>query len=49
MNYKTYRILIRFGSGARHIEVVACDLEAAKADVMQAFDGVEIIQAGAVG
>ncbi len=49
MTYNTYRLLIRTASGALHIEIVACDAEAAKADVMQAYTDCEIIQIGRVG
>lgn len=47
MTYKTYRILIRTSTGGKHIEVLACDVESAKADVLAAFSDCEIIQAGA--
>lgn len=46
--YQTYRMLIRFGTRVVHIEVVAVDISAAKADVFQAYEGAEIIQWGAV-
>lgn len=48
MKYNTYRILIRTTKGGRHIEVVACDAESAKADVMAAYADCEIIQIGQV-
>lgn len=46
MSYKKYRVLIRIGDRAKHVEVVACDIDAALADVRQGFEGCEIIQAG---
>jgi hypothetical protein len=48
MTYSTYRLLIRTASGGQHIEVVACDADAAKADVLEAFADCEIIQVGRV-
>jgi hypothetical protein len=44
MNYRTFSLLIRTGDTARHIEVVACDLSAARADVEAAYGKVEVIQ-----
>ena len=46
MTYRTYRFLVRHLDSARHIEVVACDYEAAVADLAEAFDGIEILQWG---
>lgn len=46
MTYYTFRVLVRFGDRARHLEVVACDIEAAKADIREAFPDSEIIQWG---
>lgn len=46
MKYRTYLFLILAGDNFRHIEVVACDIEAARADLLDAYEGVEIIQWG---
>jgi len=46
MAYHTYLFLISAGDNFRHIEVVACDIDAARADLLDAFWDVEIIQWG---
>lgn len=46
MTYRTYRFLVRHLDSARHIEVVACDYEAALADLTEAFEGLEVLQWG---
>ena len=37
LTYKTYSVLCRLSSGVELIEIVACDLDAAKADFDQAI------------
>lgn len=46
MTYHTYRITIRFGASVKHLDVVAISLDSAIADVEQAYDRPEVIQAG---
>lgn len=45
MKYQTYEISIVCGDSLKFIEVVACDLQAAIADVKEAYsDCVQIVQ-----
>jgi hypothetical protein len=44
MTYKTFQILIQTGDSAKWIEVVAVDSASAHADIMEAYEGVQIIQ-----
>ncbi len=44
MNYKTYEISIATANGLKFVEVVACDLHSAQADVVETYGAdVEIV------
>lgn len=43
MNYRTFSFLIRTASGSRWVPVLATTLDAARADMAQAFSNLEII------
>jgi len=44
MNYQTYEVSVATNTGLRFLEVTACDLQAAHADVVAAFGAdVEIV------
>lgn len=44
MTYKTFQVLIQTGDSAKWIEVVAVDSSAAHADIMEAYEGAQIVQ-----
>lgn len=46
MAYKYFWILIRAGIGAKQLDVLAIDIDAAIADVVAAYGPVEVIQWG---
>ena len=44
MNYQTYEVSINNGKGLTFLQTVACDIEAAHADIRAAYgDDVEIV------
>jgi hypothetical protein len=44
MKYQTYEVSINAGSGLKFFEIVACDMQAAHADIRAAYgDDVEIV------
>jgi hypothetical protein len=44
MAYRKFQVLIRTANGAKHLEVVAIDIDAAIADLAAAYEGIEVIQ-----
>lgn len=43
MNYRTFSILIVDGEFSRYIEIIAISIEAAKADIAEAFGNVYVL------
>lgn len=46
MRYATYYFLLRTNDGTRYLEFPAISHEAAKADIHEAFVGVDVITSG---